>query len=122
MAGELGVCGPNGIVDLLDILAVLNGFQGDFADGCELVNMDIAGAEGKLTHPRDMIGYFKALAKASPRVKLLEMGGTEEGRIMHLVAISNEDTLRNLDRYKGYTARLADPRKTDEAEALSSFE
>lgn len=42
LAGSLGVCGPDGVVDLLDILAVLNGFQGEFADGCSIANIDIA--------------------------------------------------------------------------------
>lgn len=77
----------------------------------------IASAEGKLTHPDDEIRYFEALDKASDRVLLQEMGTTEEGRTMHLVIISDESNLKNLERYKGYTRELSDPRKTDEAAA-----
>ncbi|MCH7840149.1 MAG: hypothetical protein IID38_07935, partial [Planctomycetes bacterium] len=49
VAGDGDVCGPNGNVDLFDILAVLNGFQGTFGEGCELANIDIAGQEGSCT-------------------------------------------------------------------------
>ena len=35
-------CGPDGTVDLADILALLDGFQGVFATGCEVSNVDIA--------------------------------------------------------------------------------
>ncbi|NNG17037.1 MAG: hypothetical protein HKM89_11200, partial [Gemmatimonadales bacterium] len=40
----------------------------------------VIGTEGKLTRPEDEIRYFQALADASPRVELHEMGITEEGR------------------------------------------
>ena len=49
VAGAGGLCGPDGSVDLADILAVLDGFAGVFRDGCEAVNMDIAGSEGSCT-------------------------------------------------------------------------
>ena len=46
VAGTNGACGPNGRVDLDDIIAVLNGFGGQYADGCEPANIDIAGDQG----------------------------------------------------------------------------
>ena len=46
VAGPKGVCGPDGGVDLWDMLAALDGFAGQFAEGCALVNIDIAGAGG----------------------------------------------------------------------------
>lgn len=42
VGGQKGACGPDGTVDLSDILAVLDGFQGVFAPGCEVPNVDIA--------------------------------------------------------------------------------
>lgn len=33
-------------MELPDILSVLNAFAGEFAEGCELVNTDIAGEAG----------------------------------------------------------------------------
>jgi hypothetical protein len=77
----------------------------------------IAGTEGKLTRPEDTARYFQALAKSSPRVRLLEMGQTDEGRTMLLVVISDETNLARLDHLKASTARLADPRVTDPGEA-----
>jgi hypothetical protein len=78
----------------------------------------VVGAEGKLTRPEDEIRYFQALADASPRVELHEMGTTDEGRIMHLVVISDEANLGRIDELKAETAALADPRATDEARAM----
>ena len=37
-------------------------------------------------------------------------GKTDEGRERLVVAIADEETIRNLDTYKGYLAKLADPR------------
>ena len=41
--GDSGTCGPNGVVDLGDIIAVLDGFQSVFAEGCARHNIDITG-------------------------------------------------------------------------------
>ena len=46
VAGLQGVCGPNDDVALSDIMAIQNGFESRFAEGCELVNVDMAGANG----------------------------------------------------------------------------
>ena len=54
VAGEGGVCGPDGDVNLSDIIAVLNAFADLYAGGCELVNVDIAGDEGSCV-PNEII-------------------------------------------------------------------
>src|SRR6516162_3051986 len=69
-----------------------------------------AGAPKKLTHTADLAKYYRALAAASKRVKLLAAGTTDEGRECLVIAVADEETIRDLDRYKGYLARLADPR------------
>ena len=46
VGGAGGVCGPDGSVGLVDILAVLNGLAGNFADGCELANINMSGDQG----------------------------------------------------------------------------
>ena len=46
VAGSNGTCGPDDTVDLLDILAVLNGFQASFVSPCDRSNIDIAGDAG----------------------------------------------------------------------------
>src|SRR5436189_6385252 len=79
----------------------------------------IAGAENHLTYAEDVYRYLRALAAASPRVKVFSIGKTEEGREMILVAVSSEQTIANLDKYRDITRRLADPRKITDAEAAT---
>ncbi len=80
----------------------------------------VAGAPGELTRPARIHAYFRALAAATPRVRVEAIGKTEEGREILLAAIADEAGRRDLPRLKAVTAALADPRKTgaDEAERL----
>src|SRR5438874_13587283 len=66
------------------------------------------GAPKKLTHVADINRYYRALESASKRVKVFSAGLTDEKRECIVVAIADEDTIRNLDTYKGYLAKLAD--------------
>jgi len=77
----------------------------------------IAGARDILTYTADVTRYMRALAAATPRVKVFDVGKTEEGRDWIVVAVADEQTISNLDRYKGIMAKLADPRRLSEAEA-----
>ena len=77
----------------------------------------IVGSPNKLTYYADIIRYMKALAEKSPRVEIIPIGETNEGRMMYTVVITSEDTIKRLEEYKGYTRELADARKTDEARA-----
>ena len=77
----------------------------------------IVGTPGVLDHSADIYKYFDALAKASPRVKVWRIGKTEEGREMILVAIADEATIKDLDKYRAMNAALGDPRKTTPEEA-----
>ncbi len=51
--------------------------------------------------------------RSSPRVRLFTIGRSEEGRDIMLLAIADEQGIRDLDRLKAATAALADPRRTD---------
>ena len=75
------------------------------------------GMPKKLTYTKDIYRYYRALEAASKRVKVFSAGQTDEGREQVVVAISDEATIRDLDRYKAYLARLADPRGLDDQEA-----
>jgi hypothetical protein len=79
----------------------------------------IAGAADLLSYSADVHKYMKALDAASPRVKVFNVGKSEEGRDWIVVAVADERTIANLDRYKQINARLADPRKLSDAEAQS---
>jgi Zinc carboxypeptidase len=75
------------------------------------------GTPKKLTHTADIYRYYRALAAASPRVKVFNAGATDEGRECIVVAISSEENIRNLDANRANIARLADPRTTNAAQA-----
>jgi hypothetical protein len=77
----------------------------------------IMGAPGELLGTEKAYAYARALAGASPRVRVFTIGRSEEGREILLLAIADEAGIRDLDRLKGATAALADPRRTDEAAA-----
>jgi hypothetical protein len=79
----------------------------------------IVGAPDVLDHVAEINGYMRLLASRSPRVRVFSMGHSEEGREMILVAIADEATIQNLERYRGITARLADPRGLGDAEAAA---
>src|SRR5437588_3341657 len=49
------------------------------------------GAPKKLTHVADLLRYYRALAAASQRVKLLPAGQTDEGREQAVVVIADEE-------------------------------
>ncbi len=74
----------------------------------------VPGENNQLTYHKDIIRYYQALEKASKRVKLWSIGKTEEGREMYALAIADEATIANLQKYKDITARLTDPRKTND--------
>jgi len=76
------------------------------------------GEPGHLTYTRDLYRYYRELAKATTRVKVFSAPEkSEEGREQLLVAVGDEAAIAKLDRYKEITAKLADPRKINEAEA-----
>ncbi len=78
----------------------------------------IAGTPNKLTYTKDINRYYRELAKSTPRVRVFTAPErSEEGREQLLLAVGDEAALAKLDRYKEITARLADPRQLNEAEA-----
>src|SRR5258705_7361769 len=80
---------------------------------------DIAGARNNLPYSKEVYTYMRMLAKASPRVKVVSIGTSEEGREMIAVAIASDSLMANLERNKANLAKLADPRSInmDDAEA-----
>src|SRR5947209_3281943 len=60
------------------------------------------GQPKKLTRVADLGRYYRALAAASKRVKILPAGATDEGREQVVAVVADEETLANLDKYKGY--------------------
>src|SRR5579859_7563148 len=85
----------------------------------EVVLGDVAGAPGILPYAEEVYKYMRLLEKASPRVKVISIGTTEEGREMIAVAVSSEENLKKLEENRARLAKLADPRTihSDDAEA-----
>ncbi|MDX1674688.1 MAG: M14 family zinc carboxypeptidase [Longimicrobiales bacterium] len=77
------------------------------------------GAPGVLHRTGEIHDYFRALAERTPRVSFTELGETEEGNRLGLVAVGSEATLGRLDAVRDGYRRLADPRVSDPAEADS---
>jgi len=77
----------------------------------------IAGAEGEMTNVDQIHAYYRAIAAATNRAKVISLGKTAEGREMIAMFIADEATIANLDEYVAKLNALADPRKTDPAEA-----
>src|SRR6266545_4579782 len=80
---------------------------------------DVAGAPGILFYTADVNRYFRMLAAASPRVRVISIGTSEEGRERIAVAISSEANLEQQKENDARLAQLADPRllKLDDARA-----
>ena len=55
--------------------------------------------------PRKIYGYFRALAAATPRVRVEMIGRSDEGRDILLVAIADEDGIRDLAAAKAANRR-----------------
>jgi hypothetical protein len=75
------------------------------------------GAPQKLTYYADILKYYRTLEAKSPRVKVMSIGKTDEGRECVVVAVGSEDSIKNLEQHRAYLGQLADPRKLSEAEA-----
>ena len=77
----------------------------------------IPGAPGEFVDTAKAHAYCRALAAASPRVRVFSIGRSEEGRDILMVAVADEAGIRDLDRLKAATASLADPRTLSPAAA-----
>jgi hypothetical protein len=77
----------------------------------------IPGTPDELTYYADIVRYLQALDKASDRVALFPIGKSDEGREMVAVAVADEATIKQIDKFKQITAQLTDPRAISEAQA-----
>ena len=68
------------------------------------------GADRKMAHWDDMVKYYDQLGRLSPRMKVVNMGRTSEGRPFYALFISSPENLARLDYYKAINAKIADPR------------
>ena len=61
---------------------------------------------------------IEAIAKAAPdRVKIYDIGETNEYRMQHIIAISSPENMARLDEIKANNTKLTDPRTTNASQA-----
>jgi hypothetical protein len=77
--------------------------------------LGFAVGERPARHAR-VVAYFEALAKATPRVEILSMGETYEGRPLVYAVISGEANMNRLPGIRAGLDRLADPRRVSRSE------
>lgn len=94
---------------------------------CGLAVPGPALSQGTVPHPRDFLGftpgddfriadfgqlrgYYEALAKASPRVRLSSAGKTRAGNDILVLIISSVQNLERVERYREIAHRMARPR------------
>src|SRR5689334_13477153 len=65
--------------------------------------------------------YWKTLASQSDRAKLVEIGKTAEGRPQYMMIVSSPENMRQLDKYRDISRRLAKAEglTPDQAHALA---
>ena len=83
-----------------------------------------AAAQGHITTPKEALGhelgedyflatysqlesYWKTLASQSDRAKLVEIGKTAEGRPQYMMIVSSPQNMRQLEKYRDISRRLA---------------
>jgi len=75
----------------------------------------IVGTPGVIHRTPEIYAYYQKLAQTSRNITITQVGTTEEGRPLQLVAIGSEEAMKRLDHYKKQLALLADPRKVGSA-------
>ena len=75
-----------------------------------------AGAPKTLTYYADQLKYYRALAKATPRVHVETIGRSDENRELVVVWVSSDANMKNLAQNRANLAKIADPRGMSEAQ------
>ncbi len=75
------------------------------------------GAPKVLTSTSEALTYYRALERASRRIKVTTIGRTDEGRELNVIFFGDEATIADLETHRANLARLADPRGLSPEEA-----
>jgi len=77
----------------------------------------VIGTPGELTHPTEILAYFRELERTSDRVRIISLGKSHGGREMIMAAIAAPEILARIGDIQAANRRLADPRGTTRDEA-----
>lgn len=75
------------------------------------------GDDYQLANYAETEAYFKKIALASDRTKLVDIGLTEEGRHQYMLIVSSPKNLQNLNHYKEISQKLARAENLTEQQA-----
>jgi hypothetical protein len=75
------------------------------------------GDDGFLLSYRQLVDYWRTLAKDTPRVRVVDVGRTTEGRSQVMAIVTSPANQARLDEYRDAAARLARGRGLDDASA-----
>jgi hypothetical protein len=75
------------------------------------------GSDGRLASADDIEKYFQAVAAASDRVRLVDLGATTDGHRTIAAIVSAPENIRNLEQIRAANQQLADPRTLGEDNA-----
>ena len=76
----------------------------------------VPGTIGRLAYSGEAAKYYRAVAAATPRVKVITIGTSEEGREIVAGIVADSATIAHLDDYKAILRKLTDPRGLSAAE------
>ncbi|MEO8622285.1 MAG: M14 family zinc carboxypeptidase [bacterium] len=74
------------------------------------------GAPKTLTYYADQLRYYRALEKATGRVKVETIGKSDEGRELVVVWVTSDDNMKHLAKNRANLAKIGDPRGMTEAD------
>ncbi len=102
------------------LVVVITGFSGllqaQVPEPAEIIGF-APGTDYKLAKYAQIERYFRALGTASDRVVVEEIGSSSLGRPLLLAVISSEENLRDRDRYRAISQRLAQAKDLSDQEA-----
>src|SRR5262249_53892883 len=75
----------------------------------------------KITSHAGILQYLNALQSSSGKIKVFDYGVSWEGRKLVYAVVGSETNIRRLTEIRAAIARVADPRKTPEAEAKKTM-
>ncbi len=75
------------------------------------------GDDYQLANYTQTEAYFKKIAAASNRTRLVDIGVTEEGRHQYMLIVSSPENIKNLDHYKEISQKLARAENVTEEQA-----
>lgn len=97
-------------------ISVINCFAQTIPSPKEHFGFNI-GDDYQLANYTQTEAYFKKIAEASDRTRLVDIGVTEEGRHQYMLIVSSPGNIKNLDHYKEISQKLAHAENLTEEQA-----